>query len=149
MQWFKIALLLALTGETSPENVRQREELMDQIGRAVVLPKEAKPLSSYGQNYAFVGNNQVMVVYFIPETPLMENSDCFHGDMKPCSKEEMRRSINENTIRRASYASAGKRRWFANERELPAINDGGCNQITIRYDLPTNQVFSINCNGRW
>ena len=148
VQWLKIAFLLALAGEVSAESAPQRETLMDQIERAVVLPKGTKPLSSYGQNYAFIGNDQVKAVYFVPEPLLTENSGCVHGDLKPCSKDEIRRMVSENARRRAAYASAGERRWFVDQRELPIIADDGCNQITIRYDIAVNRVLSVACNGR-
>jgi hypothetical protein len=148
MQWFKIALLLALTAAAPSGNTRQQEELMDRIQRAVILPRGAKPIKFYGQNYAFVGNTQVKAVYFIPEPLFTEKSGCVHGDGKPCPPDEIGRMVRENAKRRAGYASAGGRRWFANERDLPSIMDGGCFQITIRYDIPTRRVLGASCNGR-
>ena len=148
MHWLKIVFLLALTASVSPGNAHQHEKLMDEIEQAVVLPRGAKPRNAYGQNYAFLGDHQVIAVYFIPEALLEHNANCVHGDMKPCTKDEMQELLNENAVRRAASASAGERRWFANKSDLPSIADGGCNQIMIRYDIPTKQVLSVGCNGR-
>lgn len=121
---------------------------MDEIGRSVVLPAGAQPLSSYGQNYAFVGATEVRAVFLIPHPILTEDSGCVHGDLKPCSKAEITKMVDDNAKQRAAYASAGERRWFASERDLPSIYDGGCFQITVRYNLPTRQVLGAYCNGR-
>lgn len=141
-------LLLAMAAPASVEDAN-RLQLMNEIEKAVILPKHAKPLGDYGQNYAFSGDHQVVAVYFIPERALTEKSGCFHGDLKPCSKDEVRKIVTQNAKRRAGYASAGKRRWFGNEHDLPAIHDGGCFQITIRYDIPSKQVLSVRCNQVW
>jgi hypothetical protein len=143
----KIAFLVVLTAEASPGSQATHEELMDQIAKAVVLPAGARPLGAYGQNYAFLGNTQVEAVYFVPEPILTEKSGCVHGDGKPCSKAEIEKMVGDNAKRRASYAAAGERRWFANERDLPFVMDGGCAQITIRYDIPTKRVLEAHCNG--
>lgn len=38
------------------------------------------------------------------------------------------------------------RRWVA-ENELPLILDGGCSMITLTYDVATQRIEHIACNG--
>jgi hypothetical protein len=121
---------------------------MDQIDRAVVLPSRARPSNEYGKNFALSGAERVKAVYLIPEPLPKANFTCVHGDLKPCTKDEIDRWVSVRITRRVGYAPAGQRRWFDAERDLPSIADGGCNQVTIQYDMPTQRVISVGCNGR-
>jgi hypothetical protein len=138
------ALLLASVIEPSSINLKARERLMDRIERAVILPQRAAPLSDYGRNFAPLGNGQIVAIYLRPAPPITEQSNCVHGDMKPCSTEEIQK-LNAD---RASVAAAGERRWFTDPSDLPKIVDGGCSVITIHYDLPQERVISVFCNGQ-
>jgi hypothetical protein len=42
-------------------------------------------------------------------------------------------------------ASPG-RRWVA-ETELPAIMDGGCGLVSLSYDVATQRIEHVSCNG--
>lgn len=128
----------------SPTN----RELMDDIESTIVLPPDAKPWNAYGRNYALWDNGQVVAIYLVPERTLTESYSCVHGDGVVCSKAEVRKIVEDNRKRRAAYAAANEQRWFDNKSDLPAINDGGCNQITIRYDIKARRFLWAGCNGR-
>ena len=38
------------------------------------------------------------------------------------------------------------RRWVA-ERDLPMVMDGGCGIVTLSYDLATQRITGMSCNG--
>lgn len=44
-------------------------------------------------------------------------------------------------------SQAGQVHWVS-PSELPAIDDGGCNIITVRYHAFTDTMLDISCNGR-
>ena len=148
MRWPIFAVLPLLTAAALPDTDRQRDAIMDEIEKTVILPARAGPFSAYGRNYAFDGLNRVIAVYFIPESAFDESTSCVLGTGAPCPKAERDRLTRESAVRRASMAIAGGRRWFENTNDLPNINDGGCSKITIHYDVPARQVLSVACNGR-
>lgn len=47
---------------------------------------------------------------------------------------------------RLSSTGPGGRHWVT-ERELPLIMDGGCGVISLSYDLATQRITRIACNG--
>jgi len=147
MQWSGILPLLILTGAMSPDTARRHEDLMNEIEKRIVLPPGARPLSAYGRNYAFSGRDRVLAVYLIPERRYDERGGCVHGDGIACTKQEVRALVRESDILIASQAAAGRRRWHEQASSLPDISDGGCTQITIRYDMPRKRVLSVACNG--
>jgi hypothetical protein len=147
MQWSGILPLLILTAAMSPETARRHEDLMNQIESRIVLPAGARPLGAYGRNYAFSGRDRVLAVYLIPERPYDEHGGCVHGDGIECTKREVRALVREREILMASQASAGRRRWYQQANKLPGIEDGGCMQVTIQYDIPGKRVLSVACNG--
>lgn len=40
----------------------------------------------------------------------------------------------------------GRRHWV-NENELPLVMDGGCDIVTLTYDLDTDRIERVECNG--
>jgi hypothetical protein len=40
----------------------------------------------------------------------------------------------------------GERRWVA-ETALPVIDDGGCDVISLSYDVASQRIEQIGCNG--
>lgn len=42
---------------------------------------------------------------------------------------------------------AGERHWLADNRDLPMHLDGGCDVISVVYDLETQSVEQSLCNG--
>jgi hypothetical protein len=43
-------------------------------------------------------------------------------------------------------APAGRRRWVA-ETDLPLVLDGGCGLISLSYDVATQRIEHVTCNG--
>lgn len=40
----------------------------------------------------------------------------------------------------------GRRHWVAEDR-LPAIQDGGCNVVNLRFDVAADEIERVGCNG--
>lgn len=92
---------------------------MDEIERTIRLPAGSHPLELYGRNYAFSGDGRVVAVYYSPA----------------------------DDRGRALYALAGERRWHDWEGELPFIMDGGCSIVHVTYEIATQHILSVSCNG--
>lgn len=124
---------------------------MNRIERVLVLPKGAKPLSAYGRNYALSGSDKVVATYLIPFPSLDPSVGCEvmleDFNSRPCTKKEIRELDKSNADSVAAQAPAGKRRWFASREGLPFINDGGCMQVNVEYDIPSQQITATFCNG--
>jgi hypothetical protein len=41
---------------------------------------------------------------------------------------------------------AGTRRWVA-QRDLPGIDDGGCDVVSFSYEPATQRIYDLGCNG--
>jgi plasmid stabilization system protein ParE len=95
------------------------EQIMDQVESTIRLPVGADPLELYGRNYAFSGDGKVVAVYYA------------HSDDRG----------------RVLHAVAGERRWHDWEGELPFIMDGGCSIVHIDYEIATQHILSVSCNG--
>lgn len=54
----------------------------------------------------------------------------------------------QQTSVQAVYEHGGKpaRLWLPSN-EMPIILDGGCSVVTFTYDLPTDKVKNVACNG--
>ena len=138
-------LLLAVAGCVRTPS--REEVLMDEIERKVVLPTDAQPLESYGRNYTFSNNRNVVATYLIPLAPPLRGEGCEmmleNFSSRPCTKEE----VSEGATAKDIETVAGKRRWFKSSNNLPFISDGGCAQINITYDTTAHRVLSVTCNG--
>ena len=144
-------LLIPLLAATPARASRYREALMDQVERAVVLPRGAKPLNAYGRNYAFNGHRQVVATYLVPSAPADPSQGCEvmlnNLGSRPCTRKEIAESAASYARGIAAETPAGRRRWFRNSRSLPSIADGGCTQVSVRYDIPTHHIMAVACNG--
>lgn len=40
-----------------------------------------------------------------------------------------------------------RRQWLEDQRDLPFLMDGGCNQVTVLFDKTTSTVTHADCNG--
>jgi hypothetical protein len=143
-------LALAATGP-SPDASQRQNMLMDEIERTVALPKGARPFGAYAHNYAFNGADKVRAIYLVPEPPLKLNDGCEelleHGRARPCRQRELQRMAREDRRRIATQTPAGQRRWYKDKRAMPEINDGGCMQVTIEYDIRAHRASYVGCNG--
>jgi hypothetical protein len=125
---------------------------MDEIERAVILPKGAQSLAAYGRNYAFSGPNKVVATYLIPSPPLDMREGCEVAlkDFKsrPCTKKELEKLARTDALSVAAQTPAGKKRWYNDYRSLPYIDDGGCSQVSVEYEVAAHHVVTVFCNGR-
>ncbi|RSU54750.1 hypothetical protein [Sphingobium yanoikuyae] len=125
--------------------------LAAQIEKQVKLPEGAAKLSDYGRNYAFKEAGIVTGIYLIPIGKEERNEGCevmlANMASRPCSAQEMAGISDMQRAIDDGQAKAGESRWFASEKELPYINDGGCSQVSLEYDVQQKRVVTIGCNG--
>lgn len=91
---------------------------MDTIERQVQLPIGAAPLDEYARYYA-ADDNEIVAIYISLVDPANPYYDL----------------------------PRGQRRWLADHRKLPLINDGGCSVVCIRYNPATGKTDIPVCNG--
>lgn len=124
---------------------------MNEIERTIVLPKEARPLSAYGRNYAFSGRDNVIAIYLVPSRPIDANEGCDvmlkDFSSRPCTKREVQEMKKTDARGVAAQTPPGKRRWYGDAKSLPSISDGGCTQVTVEYSISRHRVLFITCNG--
>jgi hypothetical protein len=143
MNSFKIAALLMLVSGCSSPQERKREALMNKIEKQVQLPKGARPLSEYARYYADKGDGVVAAVFLIPLSDEMrpgegceELLENFASREVPCEPMQFEWAM-----------PAGERRWFKDQRDLPWINDGGCAQVDVEFNIAKSTVKYVECNG--
>jgi hypothetical protein len=86
----------------------------------VTLPAGASPMNAYVRYYAGVSTNGRQIirgVYLV--TAVVKD---MHQDARP-----------------------GVR--IVTERDIPEIEDGGCHQVNLEYDVATDSITRIRCNG--
>jgi hypothetical protein len=91
---------------------------MDLIERQVQLPEGAASLDDYARYYAHDGN-EIVAIYISRVDPTNPYYD----------------------------VPRGQRRWLADHRDLPLINDGGCSVVSVRYNPVTRTMDIPLCNG--
>jgi hypothetical protein len=96
-----------------------QEALMDRIERDVRLPEGAGPLASYVRSYAW-----------------QQSGD---GVRKVAAV-----YVGEAIARQAKMAPG--RHWVALDM-LPVIMDGGCAIISLTWDIATQRIEHVGCNG--
>src|SRR4051812_6691372 len=147
------ALLVAApglaAGPTAPKSrppgaeQRRQAQLMDEIETRLILPSGALPARRYARFYAFEAPGKVIAVYVIPDPPDPPGARC----------DEMTADGKFHPIACPPFRAwppgvpAGHRRWVRDRRDMPLIFDGGCNQITVTYDLKSGKIESAACNG--
>ena len=151
MRILAILALLSVAGLASATPPTRQQQLMDEVERSVVLPKGAQPLNAYGRNYAFSGKGKVVATYLIPFPPFDMSDGCDvmlkNFDSRPCTKKEIAESVRSNARGVAAQTPAGSRRWYRSPNSLPFINDGGCLQISVEYDIAAHHIVRVSCNG--
>jgi hypothetical protein len=122
----------------------QRERLAQQIEQTIVLPTGAEPLRAYGRNYAFRGKNLIVAFYLIPFPSKPEGAGCtivLPGNRaRACTREE-------ETEGESLGAQAGTSRWYDTESAMPQALDGGCQQVSVLFQISTRKFVSVACNG--
>lgn len=125
---------------------------MDGIEKQAKLPDGAFPYSEYGRNYTYLKDGKVMGVYLIPPKPSDPDEGCSAiGDddkLEPCSAQDLKEIADMERQLIESQAKANERRWFVSvDQDFPGINDGGCSQVTIIYDVASDKILTTECNG--
>lgn len=112
------SLIIALIVACSEGADAPNNSAMDLIERQVQLPEGAAPLDGYARYYAIEGN-EIVAIYISLVDPTNPYYDL----------------------------PRGQRRWLADHRNLPVINDGGCSVVSVRYDPVTRKADTPLCNG--
>lgn len=143
MNSLKIAAVVLLLGGCSSPQERERKTLMNEIEKQVQLPKGARPLSEYARYYANKDDGVVVAVFLIPiKDDIAPGESCeelfenFTSGKMPCEPMQFEWAL-----------PAGERRWFKDQRDLPWINDGGCAQVDVEFDIAKSTVKHVECNG--
>jgi hypothetical protein len=87
----------------------------------VTLPQDASPMTAYVRYYAGTtrdGKQVIRGVYLVVAVV---------RDMKQDARPGIR---------------------IVTERDIPEIDDGGCHQVNIDYDVATDTITRIRCNGQ-
>lgn len=125
---------------------------MNAIEGIVVLPQGAEPLASYGRNYALSGPDKVVATYLLPSPSIDFSQECevilADFSSRPCTKSAIKAQVRLDAGRKAAETPAGKRRWHQSAKALPRINDGGCMQVNVEYEISTRRVITVSCNGQ-
>tara|TARA_B100000378_G_scaffold270455_1_gene259707 strand:+ start:799 stop:1260 length:462 start_codon:yes stop_codon:yes gene_type:complete len=128
-----------------------RQALTDEIEQTVRLPDGAQPLTAYGRNYAFDGQDKVVATYLIPSLHSSQDEGCEvmldNFDSRPCTQEEIKELAEAEASMTASQTPAGEIRWHESPKSLPFINDGGCAQVNVEYDVAAHRILAVECNG--
>lgn len=114
-----VAILMAvmLAACSEKESVTS-DSTMDLIEQQVRLPEEAAPLNEYARYYA-ADAHYVYAVYVLGAYREGPNFDL----------------------------PVGQRKWIVDHRELPAVLDGGCSIVNVRYNRATLKIDFAVCNG--
>ena len=147
------AIALVTSAGCSQEQASEQALIMRAIESSVQLPAGAKPLEEYSRNYALLPDGKVIGVYVLPmptETQvgevgcdvMLENSD-----LRPCTDAENAETAAQEKATADLFGQANQTRWFADYRELPIIDDGGCSLIEIIFDPQSNRIQRAQCNG--
>ena len=114
-----LASLIAILIVACSKNAEApHKSTMDTVERQVQLPIGAAPLDEYARYYA-VDGNEIVAIYI----SLVDPTNPYYNLQR------------------------GQRRWLADHRKLPLINDGGCSVISFRYNPTTGKTDIPLCNG--
>ncbi len=119
--------------------------VMDQIEASVLLPEGAHKLSDYGRYYTEYKTDIVIAIYLIQYEPITPDEGCETLESNLDTTECIQRNAEINSWY-ADELVAGERMWVENHDSIPAIDDGGCAQVTIEYDVRAKKFLSVKCN---
>lgn len=143
-----IPLVLLAASCTAPPS--REQVLMEEIERTIRLPSDADPLQSYSRHYAFHSSEMVEAVYVTPYAPpdLREGMEVMTANgSRPATPQEIAETEASDALSREQWGEAGKRYWHSTKDAFPMISDGGCDQISILYDVAAKRFETIGCNG--
>ncbi|WP_294329257.1 hypothetical protein [uncultured Sphingomonas sp.] len=142
--------MLVASSAAAGQSTFDRDSVMAEIERVLVLPKGAKPLAAYGRNYALSAQGTVIGTFLLPlPAPAYEGCEVLLADLssRPCTKAEIADAAAGHAHALSAQAPAGSRRWFDHREALPQIFDGGCSQINVEYDIAKHRILRATCNG--
>lgn len=142
MKVVRFALLALLLSDCSSPEIRQRDQLLDNIEGSIRLPAGAKPLSSYVRYYAPSGRGEVVGMLILPGLDVLpsgEGCEQLRKDMtsKPCTL----------GWPKSTDVRAGNRVWLSDYAKLPmpARNGGHCGIITVAYRPSDRRFLYVPC----
>lgn len=144
------SILLVASSPVAGQSTFDRDSVMAEIERVIVLPKGAKPLAAYGRNYALSAQGTVVGTFLLPlPAPVTDGCEVLLADFssRPCTKAEIADVAADHAHMALAQAPAGSRRWFDHRDALPHIFDGGCSQINVEYDIAKHRILRAVCNG--
>jgi len=155
-----IAIVAALTGCTS--NMSDQTQIMRMIETRIQLPEGAEPIEAYSRNYAKLSDQKVRAIFIEPYEPSPIDQTEDYGcevldgidengefESRPCTGDELEETQGLDKAISESHGKANVSRWFKNSNELPGMDDGGCSQIEIIFDLRSDSFETIRCNVSW
>jgi hypothetical protein len=149
-----VTLLAAFTVACSPQPQSENDRLMDEIERQVRLPAGASPLQQYARHYALdtqgkegAGRGKVVGYYLLPFPDAPEGPDIGCSEMVNRNGQEIAVKVTcPPDVHRQDEVGAGNRRWYKSVADLPFINDGECEMVTVIYDPSQKKVEATICN---
>ena len=132
-------LLLACSSPTKSE----RDVLMDRIERQVKLPEGARPLKDYARYYANGERGEIEAIYVIPFSEKVLPGEICEELLENFATKQVPCTDLENPF----DLPAGQRRWVKDRQHLPAISDGGCDIVNVRFDPSIGKIMESACNG--
>jgi hypothetical protein len=137
-------LLLSLAGISSAGCTKDNDSgqsAIQNIEETIQMPGEAHPLDSYERYYARRPDGMIVGVYTNHDKghrrDVMKACANFKDAPFPCP-------VDGKGIR---LVQAGESLWLDDPMNLPAMNGGGCAQVTIEYRPSTEQIARVECNG--
>jgi hypothetical protein len=118
---FILALLLLGCAGPAPPAAPGTEALMARIEARVRMPGGAEPLSRYARYYSWErradGVRRVIGLY--------------------------------TTFRQAGILGLDQPpgRYWVTPEQMPGIEDGGCGVVNVTYDVASDHIESVGCNG--
>ncbi|GGA08977.1 hypothetical protein GCM10010923_19080 [Blastomonas marina] len=147
------AIALVTGAACSQEQASEQELIMRAIESAVQLPAAAEPLEEYSRNYALRPDGKVIGVYVLPSPAEARVGDVGcevmleNFESRPCTDAEEEEIAGREKATADLFGQANQSRWFDNHRDLPMMDDGGCNLIVIIFDPQSQLIQSTKCNG--
>ena len=153
-----ILIVAASTGCTS--DISDQTRIMQMIETRVQLPEGAEPIEAYSRNYAKLSDQKVRAIFIEPYEPspihdtedygceiLADIDESGEFESRPCTRDELEETQELDKAISKSHGKKNESRWFKDSNELPGMDDGGCSQIEIIFDLRSDSFETIRCNG--
>jgi len=137
-----------------------RQEIMRAIETRVQLPARSSPIQEYSRNYVLLSAQKILAVFVLPHESIqvegVEDFGCErlseideNGEIEssPCTASEIDEIREMEEGLSETFGKANESRWFKSSDDLPHMEDGGCSQINIIFDLRLDTFEQVECNG--